>query len=532
MSVWQSRFAVAVLSSAAVAGGFFGGAALLDRTEFARAETQVETARQQLANVEDLSSVFRDVAKVVEPSVVRIDVTRVVHVSATDNPRRFFQSAPNAPATPSPFGNDQPQDYDEAGTGSGVIMEAKDGYGYILTNNHVAGEGDITISLEDGRRIRHGRLMAADAKADLAVVRIKADNLITAHWGNSDDIQKGDWVLAFGCPLGYAGTMTHGIVSALDRDGVFMDEPGSSNNAASAFHYENFIQVDAPINPGNSGGPLVNLHGDVIGVNTAIASHTGEFNGIGFAIPSSLAHKIFDTLKNGTHVVRGYLGIRMSDASTTPALTHSYGYDGNTGVIVVEVEPNVPASGKLKEDDIITEMNGKAIRNSEQFRDLVALIPPNSKVTFKVFRDGHFINIDVVLGTQPESLAVAQTPADAAPAVAADQPADDIATKLGLSLRTLTPGLARQIHLDGGTSGVVVAEVKPGSAGAQAGMDPGVIITRIGNTIVRDTGSANNALTAADLKKGVRLTVLVPDAGRYVRDVLFLQEDDGSSANN
>src|SRR5580658_2330047 len=291
MKPWRSKAAVALLSAAAVTGGFYGGGTLLEKYQFARAESQVDDNRQDLSNAEDLSTVFRHIGKVIGPSVVNIQVRKEIKNPQDDTIRKFFHD--HGEELPPGFdgggggeggGDGDDGEQQEVGTGSGVIMEASDGYGYILTNNHVAGGADeMDITLPDGREIKNGKLLGADPKSDLAVVRIQADDLIPAKWGNSDDLEKGDWVLAFGSPFGFVGSMTHGIVSALNREDVGIIPQG----------YENFIQVDAPINPGNSGGPLVNIHGEVVGINTAIASRSGGFQGIGFAIPSNQAKVVF-----------------------------------------------------------------------------------------------------------------------------------------------------------------------------------------------------------------------------------------------
>ncbi len=218
MKLMQSGLGVAMLSLSALAAGYYGGRPLLEHVEFARAEADVDATRQQLSTVEDLSTVFRHVGKVVEPSVVNIRVRKTIKESRSMFPeeqlRRFFQQ--HGGDMPFDFNDDNgEQDLEEIGTGSGVIMDAEGGYGYILTNNHVAGgASEMEITLSDGRRIsgHDVKLMGTDAKRDLAVVRIKADRLIAAKWGDSDELEKGDWVMAFGSPFGYVGSMTHGIV--------------------------------------------------------------------------------------------------------------------------------------------------------------------------------------------------------------------------------------------------------------------------------------------------------------------------------
>jgi serine protease Do len=529
MNRFRSRFAVAVLSSAAVAAGFFGGATLLDRVQFARAESQVEITRQQLAHVEDLSSVFREVNKVVEPSVVKIEVTKTVKADRPDIDenllRRFFPDAPDMP--------DQGKEYEQDGTGSGVIMETENGYGYILTNNHVAGGAtDITITLADGRVIKHGRLMGADPKSDLAVVRIKADDLIAANWGNSDELQQGDWILAFGSPLGYSGSMTHGIVSALNRNDI-----GFSDDGGGGATYENFIQVDAPINPGNSGGPLVNLHGEVVGINTAIASSTGLFSGIGFAIPSNQAHKLYPALKNGSKVVRGWLGISMGNVSDDVRGAHSIGYDKDTGVEVAEVGHHTPATDKLEVGDIITAYNGRPIANSEEIRDAVADTDPGTTVKITVFRNGQYQDVDVTIGSQPEDLEAAMR--DGAPQEDANSSTprlEQAAPTFGLTgLRTLTPALIDQLnkeaggnYLDAGTTGCLITGVRGGSIADKAHLAVGDVITHVGRDAVTTSRQAKDALDKADPQQGVRIRVVTPQGPHFV----FLADEDDKSTNN
>jgi serine protease Do len=519
MQPWRNRFAVALLSGAAVVGGFFGGAVLLDHVEFARAESDVAAGRQALSSVEDLSSVFREVARVVAPSVVKIEVTKTVKANPDMNEdllRKFLQNNGGGDL-PQP-----PEEFEQEGTGSGVIMEAADGYGYILTNNHVAGGAtDIQVTLADGRVIDHGKLLGADPKSDLAVVRIRADHLIAAHWGNSDDLQTGDWVLAFGAPLGFAGTMTHGIVSALNRNEVELDGGQA---------YENFIQVDAPINPGNSGGPLVNIHGEVVGINTAIASRTGVFSGIGFAIPANQAHKLYATLKSGARIVRGWLGVSISNVSSEPKIAESFGFAGHDGVIVEDVFPNTPAEGKLNSGDIVTAINGHTVATADELRNAVAETPPGTAARLTVFRDNHTITVNLTIGTQPEDL-TSVLPGHGGEENGApdnDRREETRAQTFGMEFRTLTPEMARQLNLDPEATGAVVTSVTPNSLAAQAGLEPGAVITHVGRAAVSSAHQAYSALANANPKRPVRLTVLTAEGSQFV----VLEQDDSSPSTN
>src|SRR2546423_8128630 len=360
MNVFKKGLSTLLISGLAV-GGYLGGNALVRDVRYARAEEQVQASREDLKKVDDVYGVYRDVGKAVEPSVVSIEVRKTVkgvHGGLRfddDMLRRFFQqdpdnampnlprnrrqnpnnpnlpNLPNNPDNNNDGSDDNSDSFDQTAGGSGVIMEAADGKGYILTNNHVAGGAEsMIITLSDGRKIKKAKVLGTDPKSDLAVVQIEADKLIPAKWGDSDQLEKGDVIFAFGSPFGYIGSMTHGIVSALNRTeiGIVGRQGG--------FAYENFIQVEAPINPGNSGGPLVNLHGEVVGINTAIATETGAFNGIGFAIPSNQAKSVFGQLKEKGKVVRGFLGVSISDdPSKDPQMMKTFGYSGNTGALIV-----------------------------------------------------------------------------------------------------------------------------------------------------------------------------------------------------
>jgi len=523
MKMMRSGLGVAVLSMAAVAGGYFGGRPLLEKIEFSRAEADVQNTRQELSTIEDLSTVFRHVGKVVEPSVVEIQVYKTVKESrlgmGDDQLRKFFgeHGMPDMPG----FGNNNDDNGDNAapeqreeGTGSGVIMDADGTYGYVLTNNHVAGGNSVIeqVKLADGRILHKEdcKLMGADPKSDLAVIQIKADRLIPAHWGNSDDLEKGDWVMAFGAPFGYVGSMTHGIVSALNRN----DITGSQD-------YENFIQVDAPINPGNSGGPLVNIHGEVIGINTAIATVSGGFQGIGFAIPSNSAHTVYGSLKDHGKVVRGWLGIGIASVADNEDIAKSFGYQGTTGVLVQETFPTSPAAGKLMNGDIITKVNGNVVNDVTQLRDQIADTPPNTAVALHIFRDNKEMDVSVTLGNQPEDLEAVASGANSDDNGGANQE-DETPTVMGMTLKTLDADAAQALGLTDLKEGAVIMDVANDSAAAESGLQKGDVITQVGRIPV------HSASQAADLIKkrtenggGVRLYVVTKLGSQFV----FLRSD-------
>ncbi|HEX4052919.1 MAG TPA: trypsin-like peptidase domain-containing protein [Tepidisphaeraceae bacterium] len=522
MKLMRSGLGVAVLSLSALAAGYFGGRPLLEHVEFARAEADVQLTRGQLTTVEDLSTVFRHVGKVVEPSVVNIKVRKTIKESGMSEPgdelRRYLKEHGfgDMPFDFNNNGNGGDRDMEEIGTGSGVIMDADGGYGYILTNNHVAGDAsEMEVTLWDGRVIsgHDVKLMGADAKSDLAVVQIKADRLIPAKWGNSDELEKGDWIMAFGSPFGYVGSMTHGIVSALNRNRVL---PNSQD-------YENFIQVDAPINPGNSGGPLVNVHGEVVGINTAIATVSGGFQGIGFAIPSNDAKLVYADLKGHGKVVRGWLGVGIKSVSEDPDTARYFGYQGDTGVVVEQTFPNTPATGKLQKGDVIIGFNSEAVTDVSQLRNLVADTAPNTPVTLRISRNGKEQSVSITLGNQPDDvMAMLGHGQDENAGGSADESAQSPEAR-GMTLKTLDPNAAESLGISDVKAGAVITDVQRDSAAAVAGLRQGDVITEVGRTPVHNAEEAAEALKKVDPSKGVPLYVVTREGSQFV----FVKPDAG-----
>jgi len=532
----RKSLAVIVLGGSSVAAFAFG-TTVLQNARFARAEQQVETSRDQLARAEDLSSVFRNVGKVVEPSVVNLTVRKAGGVTGNrqlpfddDMLRRFFpdRDGDGRPDLPEGFGGrgnnpggpgggddegDAPGGpgggFEQMGTGSGVIMETSGSTAYILTNNHVAGgASEIVVTLADGRRIENGKVLGTDPKTDLAVVQIQADRLIPAKWGDSEQLEKGDWIMAFGSPFGYVGSMTHGIVSALNRQAGILGQQG----------YESFIQVDAPINPGNSGGPLVNTRGEVVGINTAIASRSGGFQGIGFAIPSNQAKFVYAALKDKGRVTRGWLGVSIMDVSReADKIQQTLGFKGTDGVLVQETFAKTPATGKLQAGDIVTEMNGKPVKTVQQLRNTIAAMTPGSELKLKVFREGADADVSITLGEQPEDLtAVAGRRGlpGGGPAAADDNKAD----ALGMKLATPSEELAQKFGLgDEPPKGAIITDVQPRSAAAKAGLRPGDLITKVAGKTVTTAKEAGDAIAKADPGKTLLLYVSSGQGGsRFV----------------
>jgi serine protease Do len=459
----------------------------------------------------DLSQAFRNIAGQISPSVVSIRVTRTVNAPQMQIPdefQRFFRGfgpgdeqqdqGPNdqndqaMPPSMGPGGSMR-----EIGTGSGVIVESENGTAYILTNNHVAGgNSEMQVKLSDGRVIKGAKLVGADAATDLAVVKIEVSGLQPTPLGDSDQLKQGDWVLAFGAPFGFVGSMSHGIVSALHRQAGILGATG----------YENFIQTDAPINPGNSGGPLVDLQGKVVGINSAIATESGGFQGIGFAVPINMAKPIYRELKANGKIVRGWLGLQIASVSDVPEQANGVGYDGTSGVLVSSVMNDAPAAGKLHPGDVITGLNGKEVQDASDLRNAVALMAPGTEVTLRVMRSGKPQEVKVKLGEQPENLQVA----------AGRGQENSQAATLGMRLTELNDQLAQRYGLNERSGGALVTQVAPNSLAASAGVKPGDVITRVGDTDIKSAADARKALSNVDTQKGIRLYVTNRQGSEYL----------------
>ncbi|MCS7215548.1 MAG: DegQ family serine endoprotease [Thermodesulfovibrio sp.] len=406
---------------------------------------------------------FAEIVKAVSPSVVNISTTRTVQSPPTLED--LFELLP-------PFGNSHGKRWKEMSMGSGVIVSSD---GYLLTNYHVVEQAeDIKVTLFD-RRTFKANVIGADPKTDLAVIKINAKDLPVAPWGDSDRLQVGDFVLAIGNPYGLTHTVTMGIISATGRADVGIAD------------YEDFIQTDAAINPGNSGGPLVNIKGEIIGINTAIFSRTGGYQGIGFAVPSNMARIIKDSLIKKGRVIRGWVGIMVQDL--TAELAEKFGLKEPTGVIVTDVTKQSPAyRAGLRRGDIILEYDGKVISESAILKNLVAQSKIGSVVNLKIFRDGEIYKISVTIAQLPsEQFQEAKI-------------FKKVTGKFenpfrGISVIDLDSSMAKQIGADPEDRGVVIYKIEPGSPADVTGLRKGDLIMEI---------ERQKILSASDFQRAIQ----------------------------
>jgi serine protease Do len=431
-------------------------------------------AQSSAKAAKELSSAFSTVAKTAMPAVVSIKIEKAVEVGpmAFGSPfgfndpfglfddellRKFFGDK-------LPPQRQAPRKFYQRGQGTGFII-SKDGY--ILTNNHVVGNVDkITVELQDGRKFENAKLIGTDPDSEVALIKIDGDDFPILPLGDSDKIEIGDWVVAIGNPFGLSETVTVGVISAVGRSNVHI--------AA----YEDFIQTDAAINPGNSGGPLINLDGQVIGINM----------GIGFAIPINMARSIEEQLKTRGKVTRGYLGIYGQDI--TADIADLLQLKTSKGVIVAMVEKGSPAEkAGIQSHDVILEMNGKNIESYDTFRNDIAMLEPGSKVKFLVMRNGKTREVTVTL---------AERPTEVAQAVPAGQKKSQ--ETLGIEVQNLTKDLAEQFGYPLG-EGVIVTVVTPGSPAAEAGIQPGDLVQSVNRQSVNSVDDFENAVRGTNDNK-------------------------------
>jgi serine protease Do len=406
-----------------------------------------------------LSNEFSRIADSIGPAVVKISTEATVEPVQG---RR--QQTPNNPfGGQDPFdffdffgGPDQPQG-PARNLGTGFIVDKA---GYILTNNHVVERATkITVELDD-KSEHEGKVIGTDSETDLAVIKIEVGrDLPVAKMGNSDPVKPGDWVLAIGSPFGFDHTVTAGIISARGRDTVGQQ-------------FQNFLQTDAAINPGNSGGPLVNMAGEVIGINTAIISNTQQFAGLGFALPSNTAVQIYNQLVDSGKVTRGSIGIGYR---TDPALLRAFGMRPDGGIVVERVEPGGPASkAGIREGDIITAIDGKPITSGSALLDIVANSRVGTRVQIKVNREGSELTIPLTI----EDRAVVFRDQANATRNNNDDSGEGVTARIGVRVQPITRDMMNQLKLDS-QDGVIISSVDTGSVAQEAGLTRGWVINGI-----------------------------------------------------
>jgi len=364
-------------------------------------------------------------------------------------------------------GQRQPQQK-ERGLGSGVVISPN---GYILTNNHVVDGASTVMVTLNNRREYKARVVGADPKTDIAVVKIDATDLPAITIANSDKAQIGDFVLAVGNPFGVGQTVTMGIVSATGRGNLGIED------------YEDFIQTDAPINPGNSGGALVNERGELVGINTAILANGSEGNqGIGFAVPINVARNVMDQIIKNGKVTRAYLGVMAQEV--TPAIAKAFHETDVRGALVGDVTPDSPASrAGLQKGDIILDINGRPVNSSAQLRMQVSLMQPGSTVSVKALREGAEKTFNVKLAELPVEHAKVETP-DSSPEAAMQ----------GITVEDVSGRAARQLGLPANVSGVVVTNIDPSSTAADSGLRRGDVIQEVNRQPVRNSADFERAI--------------------------------------
>jgi serine protease Do len=498
LRVWIIALAVVCLVA-----GIGLGAMLSGRPTVAQNEMQISRAP------EALSASFAEIARRVEPAVVNIEtISTTPEIAEKDLEDKDDQTNPlldmlrRQPRRPS------------RGVGSGFIVSPK---GYILTNEHVIeGSSRIIIGLQSGEKYR-GRVVGVDEETDVAVVKIDAPHdLPTVTLGDSNAAQVGDWVLAMGSPFGLDQTVTAGIISKKERE-----TPGSQSN------FQRFLQTDAAINRGNSGGPLVNMRGEVIGINSQIATSTGDYNGIGFALPASEANFVYRQIVSGGKVRRGYLGVTLE--SVKDEYARVYGLPEAKGAIVMDVyqqtkdeQPTPAAKAGMQSNDIITEFNGQPIANAQDLIQKVAGSPVGESAGFTFLRDRegkwekHTAN--VVLGERPPPPLATED--DPAPPKAKESEPKGNALRLGVTLTELTPQLTLEKRLTG-VRGLYLKEVDPNGLAAEVripgglpALNEGDVITRINRANV--TTLAEFQRVVSGLKPGDPVVLLVT---RYVPNI-------------
>ncbi len=473
---WQRKLPTLGIGTGLALTGFLVGTLLVGAVEAPGTSTAAMTPPainvEQQVSLESRPQGFAEIVKSVRPAVVNITVSKVMtdwrpHDPFESRPdwfgpdfwgRDFFEKRKVPPSPRSPF---------EMGMGSGVIVSPD---WYIVTNLHVVdGAKEVTVTLLDKREFT-GKVIGADPQTDLAVVRVEAQDLPSVPWGDSSMLHVGDYVLAVGNPFGLNSTVTQGIVSALGRGGMGITQ------------YEDFIQTDAAINPGNSGGALINMRGELVGINTAIMSRTGGYQGVGFAIPTKMGKPIYESLVKTGKVTRGFLGVGIQEV--TPDLATSLQLQEATGALVTNVNDDSPAqrAGILRGDTIV-KYQDVPVADPRALQRAVIKTPIATTVTLTIIRDGQEQEVMATIGEHPDTKRMART-----------QPSSDETSLAGVAVEKMNPRMAHRLGIDQDIHGVVVTSVKPGTHADQAGLVRGDVISEINRQAVHSVEAYEDAI--------------------------------------
>jgi serine protease Do len=456
---------------------------------------------------------FADLSEKLAPSVVNISTTQILK-----NAERGMEMPQFPPGSPfdelfrefmERHHGPEAKPQKVTSLGSGFIVDSS---GLVVTNNHVIADAEeITVTLADNQAYK-AELVGTDAKGDVALLRIKAPKALPAVvFGNSDEMRVGDWVLAIGNPLGLGGTVTAGIVSARSRD-------------INAGPYDDFLQTDAAINKGNSGGPLFNMKGEVIGINTAIYSQSGGSIGIGFAIPSNQAKKVVADLQKYGKTRRAWLGVHIQ--AVTEDIAESLGLKEHVGALVADVTPTAPAAkAGVKAGDVILKFDGKDVNETHRLPRMVAETPINKEVELELLREGKRITLKVTVAEMPDEKEIEQAAGEKGHGKKEGAPSN--VAGLGFSVAPVTAALREKYDLAPDAKGLVVTEVKPGSAAAERGLRPGDVIVEAAQEPVKSVADLNAKIDAARKsgRKSVLLLVQSDGALRFLP--LKVEESDG-----
>ena len=458
----------------------------------------------------DLSHAFRQAARDALPAIVSIEtVGKSTKVSKGD------QELWNQFGDNSPFGDFFKQDprfkdmFKNApreaprthGMGSGFIIDAS---GIVLTNNHVVADAEkVKVKLQDGTEYV-GTDIKTDPRTDVAIVHIKADRkLPTIHLGDSDSVEVGDWVLAVGSPFGLNATVTAGIISAKGRQGLGITER------------DDFLQTDAAINPGNSGGPLINLNGEVVGINTAISSRSGGYDGIGFAIPVNMARWVSQQLVESGSVRRGYLGVGIQPINA--ALAKQLEVPVGKGALVSQVMAGSPAANaKLEAGDVIVKLNGKQVTNPHNLQAVVEQLRIGNEYPLEIVRNGKEMTLHVTIREMPQTFTASLTQEGEEKPRQAPRTDTESFDDLGMDVKELTNDVAQQLGYKGDLQGVLVSSVKDNSPASNSGLKTGMVIEKVANKPVKSPAEFKKVVEGQSVDKGILLLVRSPKGSHFM----------------